>query len=181
MMLRQAAWLAVLGMMGVGAAAQAACPSCGGQNWQGLAAEACGAPGYGTLGMSPGCCEHTPSRADHIWDGYCQEKAMRHVARRPARRCRTCPPGAMQPPTGCAPAVWPDHFEPSDMSDEADAEEGFFEQSLPSEADEVEPAPEVRPLPKPPVGPPMEGPVLEQTKAQPLRRPPVIFSLDQAR
>jgi len=34
-------------------------------------AAACCAPGYGFV---PGCCEFPPSRCDHVWDGYCQER-----------------------------------------------------------------------------------------------------------
>jgi hypothetical protein len=33
-------------------------------------------PGYAWVW---GCCEHTPSCADHIWDGYCAEKARKYA------------------------------------------------------------------------------------------------------
>ena len=35
-------------------------------------APACGCPSYGL--MAPGCCEYPPSRCDHVWDGYCNER-----------------------------------------------------------------------------------------------------------
>lgn len=35
-------------------------------------APACGAPAYGLV---PGCCEFRPSCCDHVWSGYCQERA----------------------------------------------------------------------------------------------------------
>jgi len=43
----------------------------------------CGSGAAGPCGMSyavpkePGCCEHSPTCCDHIWDGYCQEKQQR--------------------------------------------------------------------------------------------------------
>jgi hypothetical protein len=37
-----------------------------------------GYSGYG-CGSVPGCCDHPISRADHIWDNYCQEKWCHHV------------------------------------------------------------------------------------------------------
>ena len=49
----------------------AGCAGCGA--YGGYSAPACGAPGYG---LAPGCCEFPPSCCQHVWDGYCQERAM---------------------------------------------------------------------------------------------------------
>lgn len=38
----------------------------------GYSAPACAAPFYG---LAPGCCEFPPSCCQHVWDGYCQERA----------------------------------------------------------------------------------------------------------
>jgi hypothetical protein len=46
---------------------QVGCAGCGGYS-----APACAAPAYG---LAPGCCELPPSCCDHVWDGYCQERA----------------------------------------------------------------------------------------------------------
>jgi len=66
------------------------------------AAPACGAPGYG---WAPGCCECAPSCCDHVWDGYCQQKAARRCCARKAScaaPCLECQPGVdpMTPPPG---------------------------------------------------------------------------------
>lgn len=64
---------------GVAIGGQPYCPGCSGTanavDMQALGAPACSGPGYGAL--VPGCCECPPSCCDHVWDGYCEEKARR--------------------------------------------------------------------------------------------------------
>jgi len=48
----------------------AGCAGCGA--YAAYSAPACAAPGYG---LAPGCCEFPPSCCQHVWDGYCQERA----------------------------------------------------------------------------------------------------------
>ncbi|RMF95684.1 MAG: hypothetical protein D6741_11425 [Planctomycetota bacterium] len=80
----------------------AGCPTCGGNVWYGQLGAAPGCfSGYGSM-LVPGCCEHTPSCADHIWDGYCAQK--RTDCWRPhcgkCRSCATCLPASPR----CVPA-----------------------------------------------------------------------------
>ncbi|GAB6166549.1 hypothetical protein JCM19992_25490 [Thermostilla marina] len=80
----------------------AGCPTCGGNAWYGQLGAAPGSfSGYGSM-LVPGCCEHTPSCADHIWDGYCAQK--RTDCWRPhCGKCRSCAPCLSASPR-CVPA-----------------------------------------------------------------------------
>ena len=64
-----------LASMAVGSGAywgnHAGCAGCG--DYGCYSAPACAAPAYG---LAPGCCEFPPSCCQHVWDGYCQERAM---------------------------------------------------------------------------------------------------------
>ncbi len=89
------AGLSVFGLLAVGHQAclgsQATFPLQ--ETYAAYSAPACGAPAYGLV---PGCCEFTPSCCDHVWDGYCQERAewcqrrMRWMSRYQGEDCSRC-------------------------------------------------------------------------------------------
>jgi len=59
------------------------CPTCNLRQGS-LGAPACSFWGFG---LTPGCCEQSPSCCDHVWDNYCARRSyllQRHAARQAA-------------------------------------------------------------------------------------------------